>query len=76
MEPRIQYAQAADGASIAYSTLGEGMPWLQTPVAPCGVLQVEWQVPEFRAWYERLARKRMLVQYDCRGTGLSERGGR
>ena len=74
MEPRIQYAQTADGVSIAYSTLGEGMPWLQTPVAPCGVLQVEWQVPEFRAWYERLARKRMLVQYDCRGTGLSERG--
>jgi len=74
MEPRIQYAKTADGASIAYSTLGEGMPWLQTPVAPCGDLQVEWQVPEFRAWYERLARKRMLVQYDCRGTGLSERG--
>jgi class 3 adenylate cyclase len=73
MEPRIQYAKTADGVSIAFSTLGEGMPWLQTPVAPCGVLQVEWQVPEFRAWYERLARKRMLVQYDCRGTGLSER---
>ncbi|UCH86087.1 MAG: alpha/beta fold hydrolase [Dehalococcoidia bacterium] len=74
MEPRIQYAQTTDGVSIAFSTLGEGMPWLQTPVAPCGVLQVEWQVPEFRSWYERLARKRMLVQYDCRGTGLSERG--
>jgi pimeloyl-ACP methyl ester carboxylesterase len=74
MEPRIQYAQTADGVSIAFWTLGEGMPWLQTPAASCGVLQVEWQVPEFRAWYERLARKRMLVQYDCRGTGLSERG--
>ena len=73
MEPRIQYAKTADGVSIAFWTLGEGTPWLQTPVAPCGVLQVEWQVPEFRAWYERLAGKRMLVQYDCRGTGLSER---
>jgi len=74
MEPRIQYAKTTDGVSIAYGTLGEGMPWLQTPSGACGVLQVEWQVPEFRAWYERLARKRMLVQYDCRGTGLSERG--
>jgi len=74
MEPRIQYAQTADGVSIAFWTLGEGTPWLQTPVAPCGVLQVEWQIPELRAWYERLAQKRMLVQYDCRGTGLSERG--
>ena len=26
MEPRIQYAQTADGVSIAYWTLGEGMP--------------------------------------------------
>jgi class 3 adenylate cyclase len=74
MEQQIRFCTSADGVRIAYGTLGEGMPWLQTPLAPCGVLQVEWQVPEFRAWYERLARKRMLVQYDCRGTGLSERG--
>jgi class 3 adenylate cyclase/pimeloyl-ACP methyl ester carboxylesterase len=73
MEQQIRFCTSADGVRIAYGTLGEGMPWLQTPVAPCGVLQVEWQVPELRAWYERLARKRMLVQYDCRGTGLSER---
>ena len=26
MEPRIQYAQTKDGVSIAFSTLGEGMP--------------------------------------------------
>ena len=26
MEPRIQYAQTKDGVSIAYWTLGEGMP--------------------------------------------------
>jgi class 3 adenylate cyclase len=35
-------------------------------------LQAEWQVPEIRHWYERLAAKRMLVRYDGRGTGLSE----
>ncbi len=27
MEPRIQYAQTKDGVSIAFSTLGEGMPF-------------------------------------------------
>jgi class 3 adenylate cyclase/pimeloyl-ACP methyl ester carboxylesterase len=74
MEPRIQYAHTADGVSIAFSTLGEGMPFVQTPVAICGVLQVEWQIPQIRAWDERVARKRMLVKYDSRGTGLSERG--
>jgi len=26
MEPRIQYAQTADGVSIAFYTLGDGMP--------------------------------------------------
>jgi hypothetical protein len=35
MEPRIQYAQSADGVSIAFYTLGEGMPlvyvWTRTP---------------------------------------------
>jgi class 3 adenylate cyclase/pimeloyl-ACP methyl ester carboxylesterase len=73
MEPRIQYAQTADGVSIAFSTLGKGMPFIQTPVALCGVLQVEWQIPEIRAWDERMAQKRMLVKYDSRGTGLSQR---
>lgn len=30
-------------------------------------------VPECRRWYERLAKKWMLVRYDLRGTGFSER---
>jgi class 3 adenylate cyclase/DNA-binding CsgD family transcriptional regulator/pimeloyl-ACP methyl ester carboxylesterase len=73
MEPRIQYTQTTDGVSIAFSTLGKGMPLVQTPVAVCGVLQVEWQIPPIRAWDERVAQKRMLVKYDSRGTGLSTR---
>jgi class 3 adenylate cyclase len=73
MEPRIQYAKTADGVSIAFSTLGKGQPFVQTPVAVCGVLQVEWQIPEIRAWDERVAQKRMLVKYDSRCTGLSTR---
>jgi class 3 adenylate cyclase len=73
MEPRIQYAKTADGVNIAFSTLGKGMPFVQTPVAVCGVLQVEWQIPPVRAWDERMAQKRMLIKYDSRGTGLSTR---
>jgi class 3 adenylate cyclase len=72
MEPRIQYAQTEDGVSIAYSTLGEGIPFVQMPAA-FGQLHLEWQLPEFRTWYERLAEKRKLVRYDTRGAGLSER---
>ena len=33
MEPRIQYAQTKDGVSIAFWTLGEGMP----PILPFGL---------------------------------------
>ncbi len=72
MEPRIQYAQSKDGVSIAFSTMGEGIPFLQIPAA-FSHLQLEWQLPEFRTWYEGLAEKRKLVRYDSRGAGLSER---
>ena len=70
MEPRIQYAQTADGVSIAFWTLGEGMPLVQMPTPPLSHIQLEWQSPGNRNWYERLAEKRMLVRYDTRGAGL------
>ncbi len=74
MEPRIQYAQTKDGASIAYYTLGEGgTPFVFMPDLPVGNIQSEWQYPQYRRWYERLAETRMVVRYDGRGSGLSER---
>src|SRR3989304_2104993 len=73
MEPRIQYAKTEDGVSIAYYTLGEGLPLLCMPSLPTSHIQLEWQFPEYRRSFERLAQKRMLVRYDCRGSGLSER---
>jgi len=73
MEPRIQYATTADGASIAFWTLGEGMPFVQMPWLLSSHIELEWQIPEMRSWYERLAQKRMLVRYDARGAGLSDR---
>ncbi|HUF52855.1 MAG TPA: adenylate/guanylate cyclase domain-containing protein [Dehalococcoidia bacterium] len=30
-------------------------------------------MPEWRAWNEQIARRGMLVRYDCRGAGLSDR---
>ncbi len=73
MEPRIQYAQTKDGVSIAYWTIGGGMPLVYMPTIPVSHLEIEWQNPEFRRLYERLAEKRQLVRYDSRGTGLSDR---
>ena len=73
MEPRIHYTQTSDGVSIAFYTLGDGMPLVYLPDMPLTHIQLDWQLPEFRRWNERLAEKRMLVRYDGRGWGLSER---
>ena len=72
MEPRIQYAKTKDGVSIAFWTLGEGMPLVVMPNVPFGHAQLEWQIPEYRDWFEQLAQKRLLVRYDGRGFGLSD----
>ena len=72
MEPRIQYAKTKDGVSIAYATSGQGPPLV---VCPSGWVQFSLyrQVPSFNALMERFGTGRLLVEYDARGTGLSER---
>ena len=72
MEPRIQYATTADGVSIAFWTLGEGAPLVYMPDL-FSHIELEWQNPELRAAYEWMAKRRMLVRYDGRGRGLSDR---
>ena len=74
MEPRIQYAQTKDGVSIAFSSVGKGMPLVRLPALPFSHFQADLQHPVTRRWNERLAAKRNIVRYDGRGTGLSERG--
>jgi class 3 adenylate cyclase len=73
MEPRIQYAQTKDGVSIAFYTLGEGMPLILMSWIPYSHLEREWQTPQLRRLLERHSEKRMLIRYDNRGSGLSDR---
>ena len=74
MEPRIQYAKTKDGVSIAFWSLGEGMPFVSLPVPlPFGHIQIEWQIPEWRGLHERMLQKRRVIRYDIRGAGLSDR---
>ena len=72
-EPRIQYAKTKDGVSIAYYTLGEGTPVIVMPWIPWSHLEREWQFPELRRIVEPYSEKSMLIRYDHRGSGLSER---
>ena len=71
MEPRIQYARTNDGASLAYWVIGDGPTLIQLPSVPFTHIQKEWEDPDWRAWYERMAAKFRLVRYDARGCGLS-----
>ncbi len=73
MEPQIQYAKTKDGVSIAFWTLGDGMPLVIMPPLIFSHLQLEWQWPELRRWFERLSERRKILRYDPRGSGLSDR---
>jgi class 3 adenylate cyclase len=73
MEPGIQYGRTSDGVNIAFWTMGVGMPLVAMPSMPWTHLQLEWSIPELRRWYEDLGRGRLLVRYDGRGFGLSQR---
>ena len=40
---------------------------------PGSSIRQQWEIPEFRSWYENVAGERLLVLYDNRGSGLSQR---
>ena len=74
MEPRIQYATTSDGVSIAFTSLGEGVPLvIPPPATPWSHIELEWQIPEWRHWYEHLTERCRVIRYDSRGAGLSDR---
>jgi pimeloyl-ACP methyl ester carboxylesterase/DNA-binding CsgD family transcriptional regulator len=72
MSQRIQFCASRDGVRIAFATAGEGPPvvrvnnWFTH-------LDMDWDSPVWRHWLEALTDRRMLVRYDPRGSGLSDR---
>jgi pimeloyl-ACP methyl ester carboxylesterase len=74
MVPPAAYVTTADGIRIAWATRGRGRPVVSMPPIPFRHIELEWEAPDDRRWLERLAARHMLVQYDPRGLGLSERG--
>ncbi len=72
MEPRIAFHRTADGARLAYATLGRG-PALLMPPGWVGQLEMFGHMPGVAYFLERLARRHTVVFYDRRGSGLSDR---
>lgn len=68
----IRYCTTSDGVRLAYATTGNGPPlvkasnWLTH-------LDFEWGSPIWRHWYTALSRHHLLVRYDERGNGMSQR---
>ena len=73
MEPSVRYGRTSDDVNIAFWTMGDGAPLVAMPSMPWSHLQLEWSIPELRRWYEELGRGRMLLRYDGRGFGPSQR---
>lgn len=68
----IRFCTTADGASIAYSVTGSG-PLLIRVLGHFTHLEMEWEWPDLRHFWERLAERFRVVRYDGRGIGLSEK---
>ena len=70
----IRYASTQDGVGIAFWTLGDGPPLVVMPEPILSSIHADLQFPSPRAWHERLARDRLVIRFDHRGTGLSQAG--
>ena len=73
MAPRTRWATTIDGASIAYQVMGEGEPPLVVIHGWLSHLEVYWEEPRFARFMRRLARDHRVLQFDKRGTGMSDR---
>jgi pimeloyl-ACP methyl ester carboxylesterase len=69
----VKYALTRDGASLAYQSFGEGS--VDMVVIPPFAQNVElaWERPEIRRLFARFAGFARVVQFDKRGTGMSDR---
>jgi pimeloyl-ACP methyl ester carboxylesterase len=72
MKQQIRFCRSRDDVRIAFATAGEGPPLVRVNNWFTH-LELDWDNPVWRHWSEALAERRMLVRYDPRGSGLSDR---
>jgi len=70
--PDIHYAKNGD-VHLAYQTAGTGPPDIVFIWGPYSNIEVVWEHPPARRFLERMASIGRLIQFDRRGTGLSDR---
>jgi class 3 adenylate cyclase len=72
--PEVKYARNGD-VSIAYTVLGEGPPDLAFVTGFVSHLEVLWESPFVRSFFDRLASFSRTIMWDKREQGLSDRLG-
>lgn len=72
MAPPIHFLTTRDGVRLAYSLHGAGPPLLFVR-GWISHIEVLWDDPQFRSYFEALARFYTVVRFDARGNGLSDR---
>jgi class 3 adenylate cyclase/dienelactone hydrolase len=72
MPPETRYARSGD-ASIAYQVFGAGPFDVVVSLPSSSHLELAWEAPMMRAYFERLASFARVINFDKRGVGLSDR---
>jgi pimeloyl-ACP methyl ester carboxylesterase len=71
MQQQIGFCTTADGARIAYATVGSGPVLAVASWAPSH-LGLEWEEPRVRDFWETIGQHHTVVRYDKHGCGLSD----
>ncbi len=69
----VHYAEAPDGALIAYQVSGDGPIDIVSQIDWPGNLDLEWEEPLGRLFLTELGRFGRVIRHDRRGIGLSSR---
>ena len=72
MEQQIRFCTTSDGVRIAYATVGKGPPLVRV-LGWFTHLEFEWDSAITRNFNDLLSRRHLLIRYDGRGQGLSDR---
>ncbi len=73
--PKTRWARTIDGATIAYQDFGEGDITLVVIHGWVSHLEVYWEQPRYVRFMRRLAERMRILNFDKRGTGMSDRFG-
>ena len=71
--PPTRYAKTSDGVHIAYQVYGDGPVDILLSGSLWWHLEFQWTDPSAVRWKERFARLGRVIEFDKRGTGLSDR---